>query len=826
MKIAVLPVLSHRFLTRGTVFSLRVFGGLSLEGPDGPVAGRAAQRPQLALLVLLATAPNSGISREKLLAYLWPETDAERGRHLLSNAVYLLRQALGEDAIAGNRETLRLTPEAVRCDVCQFEQALEAGELERAVALYRGPFLDGFFLANTPEFERWMDDQRERHARSYAQAMEALAEAREGAGDWAGAAEWWRRLAGHDPCSSRIALRLMQALVAAGDPGGALRHGLLHQSLLQKELEVDPDAEVLALAERLREERTADPDESADSPAAPVAASGPPEAAAPGPRPSTPKPGDRARWGREAAVALTAATLLVLAVQGYRWYGQWDGGAEASLPVRSLAVLPLENLSGDPEQEFFADGMTDALITELARYGQLRVISRTSVMPYKNARAPLERIARELGVDAVVEGTVLRDGERVRIIAQLIDARSDEHLWANDYQGDLQDILALQREVARAIASAVRVILDPAAESRAARAQPVNRAAYDYYLRGRYYRKQVKAEHAQKAVELLEEAVALQPDFAAAHGELALAYAYIFSIFDPSRTDLLDKGFLAAGRALSLDPDQPDAHLARGRLLWTPASGWALARAAAEFERAIALDPSSYEARFQLGQLYLHMGLLDEALAEVERATAINPVDPRPRATAGQVLLYQMKPREALAALRETPPDLNPSHRAPHLAWALLRLGRHEEAQAVVDDALRRLPEDPNGTIAGIQAVLATAAGDHARAEASIRSAAENQRASIHFHHTEYSIGTAYALMGRADLAVEWLRSAAENGFPCYPLFAHDSALNALRHDPSFDALLAQLEAEYEAYRARFRAGQRESGPTGRASPRTRLPAR
>jgi DNA-binding SARP family transcriptional activator/Tfp pilus assembly protein PilF len=237
------------------MFSLKLFGEVSLEGSDGRLTGRAVQRQRLALLVLLASDRGGGMGREKLAAFLWPESEAERARALLSNSVYVLRQTLGDEAIVGSGDGLRLDPGVVQTDTGEFEEALARGEPERAASLYRGPFLDGFFLPGAGEFERWSESERQRLARLYSRALESLAETSEEAGDLRSAVQWWQQLAAHDPYSSGTALRLMHALAAAGNPAGAIRHARLHETFLRQGLDVGPTAEVLALAERLRSEQ-------------------------------------------------------------------------------------------------------------------------------------------------------------------------------------------------------------------------------------------------------------------------------------------------------------------------------------------------------------------------------------------------------------------------------------------------------------------------------------------------------------------------------------------------------------------------------------------
>ena len=239
------------------MFTLRLLGSASLDGPDGPVAGRAALRQRVALLALLAVEHPRPLSRDKLVAYLWPESGTDDARHLLRESLYILRSALGDDSVLSTGDDLRLNPDRLTCDLWEFEAALAREDPEAAVSVYHGPFLSGFHLSDAEEFEPWAEGERSRLARRYGQALEQLAEREMRGGDRLRAVEWWSRLAGEDPYNSRIALRYMQALEAAGDRAGALRHASAHSELLRTELDAVPEREVVALAERLRLESRA-----------------------------------------------------------------------------------------------------------------------------------------------------------------------------------------------------------------------------------------------------------------------------------------------------------------------------------------------------------------------------------------------------------------------------------------------------------------------------------------------------------------------------------------------------------------------------------------
>ncbi len=235
-------------------FFLKLLGGASLEGEEGPLRGRAAHRRRLALLALLAGTPGGAFGREKLIGYLWPDRPEDSARHLLSESLSVLRRELDENVILTAGDEVRLNPEIVECDLVQFREAISSGDWERAVERYTGPFLDGFYVEEALEFERWAESEREVIGREYARALEALALASEEAGDWVGAVEWWSRLAVHDPYDSRIALRLMEALAGAGQRARAVRFAASYNTRLREDLGMEPDPNIMSLADRLRTE--------------------------------------------------------------------------------------------------------------------------------------------------------------------------------------------------------------------------------------------------------------------------------------------------------------------------------------------------------------------------------------------------------------------------------------------------------------------------------------------------------------------------------------------------------------------------------------------
>jgi TolB-like protein/Tfp pilus assembly protein PilF len=461
----------------------------------------------------------------------------------------------------------------------------------------------------------------------------------------------------------------------------------------------------------------------------------------------------------------------------------------------------MDNLSNDPSQDYFADGMTETVIAGLAKIGALRVISRTSVMPYKGGTKPLPEIARELNVEAIVEGSVQRFGDQVQIRVNLINGPTEVRLWSNTYNRDLSEILTLQNEVVRDLTQQIQIKLTPQEQTNLSRARPIVPKAYDYFLRGRYYASRQSKEDNETGIGMFDQAVATDPEFAAAWAELAQACIWRLFLFTPNEKKWEEKAYVAIEKALVIDPELPEAHLARGRLLWTPANHFPHDRAIQEYRRALAGNPNVDEAQNYLALVYIHIGAFDEALNELHKAMAINPSNGLTQFRISEALLFEGKYEPALVGLRSTPRDVNPALVDHETAWALLNLGRKAEASEVIEKYLKEHPEDYGGLFAGLQAVVAASEGQEGRAEEKIKLAIERGKGFGHFHHTAYYIACAYARMNKTEEAVKWLQNTADDGFPCYPMFASDSNLDNLRHDPRFISFLEKQKQQWESYK-------------------------
>jgi serine/threonine-protein kinase len=362
----------------------------------------------------------------------------------------------------------------------------------------------------------------------------------------------------------------------------------------------------------------------------------------------------RLRTWKRVVFGLTGALGLTAILIGFnvnRWRERLFG-MEAERRIHSLAVLPLVNLSHDPEQEYFADGMTEELITDLSKIGSLKVISRTSVMQYKNAKRPLPQIGRELGVEGVIEGSVQRVGDRVRISAQLIYAPRDTHLWAESYDRDLHDVLELQGEVAQVIANEVNAKVTPKEQARLAEKRPIDPEAYQAYLQGRYYWNKRTKEDITKAIGYFQQAINKEPDYALAYSGLADSYLILSIYSNAPWQETYGQAKAAATKALEIDDSLAEAH---ATLAATRAGDhWDLAGALTEGARAIQLNPNYATAHQWYAEYLICLGDADKAIAEMRRAEELDPLSLVINSTYGRILLQARRYDDALAQGQKT----------------------------------------------------------------------------------------------------------------------------------------------------------------------------
>jgi serine/threonine-protein kinase len=458
--------------------------------------------------------------------------------------------------------------------------------------------------------------------------------------------------------------------------------------------------------------------------------------------------------------------------------------------IQSVAVLPLENRSGDPEQEFFADGMTDTLITDLAQIGALRVISRTSSMRFKGTRKTMPEIARELNVDAVVEGSVLRSGARVRITAQLVDAVNDASLWARSYEGDISDILSLQREVARAIADGVRVQVTPEEETRLASRRRVNPAAHVAYLRGRFMWNRWDAKSLRESIVCYEEALTADPDYALAWAGLADSYSILGNTNAMPPAEAYPKARTAAERGLSIDDTVAELHasLAYVRRFYD----WDWRGAEREFLRALALNPGYATARRWYAQFLSGLGRHDEALIEARRALELDPLSLIIHSAVGDVFFYARRYEESAAYCRrslEMDPTFEPGH--TDLARALEHMGRCDDALREFRSTVPVIDGRPKPS-PGL-AIFLLRAGHR---DAAAKMIAELLDVVGRQFVSPWGIASYFAVAGESDSALEWLdRAHGQRDGALVWLKVHPR-LDGLREEPKFRDLLRRMNLE------------------------------
>lgn len=494
-----------------------------------------------------------------------------------------------------------------------------------------------------------------------------------------------------------------------------------------------------------------------------------------------------ARWSARALAVLGTVGLLFLVSE----IGQWRG----RLPDRkgpgridSLAVLPLENLSGDPAQEYLADGMTEALITNLAKISALRVISCTSSMQYKGTRKSLKQIARELNVDGVVEGSVLRSGSHVRIAAQLIDARTDRHLLAENYEWDLQDIAALQGEVAKAITNTIRMELTSQEQTWLAGARPVNPEAHEAYLRGRYCWNKFTDEGLRKGIEYFHQAIRRQPDFAPAYSGLADSYFRLtYSVNRLSPTEAFPKAKAAAEKALRVDDALAEAHnsLANVRLFYD----WDLAGAELEYKRAIELNPGYAEAHYEYSHCLVAEGRIQAAFAEARRALELDPIDLAINNNLAWNYLFARQYEQSAQASRKSL-EMDPNFSLGH--WFL---GLAEELEGDLAGAFAEyqkaasLSQNRPAHFAGLAHLYAV---EGKRSEA-FKIISDLKEQAKQRYVPALDIAFIYVALGDKDEAFHWLQKAIEERSSNLIYAKVEPRLDDLRFDLRFEGLLRQI---------------------------------
>jgi TolB-like protein/Flp pilus assembly protein TadD len=698
---------------------LRTLGGIALEGAGEPLGGAGTQRKGLALLAFLACAGTRSVSRDKLLALLWPEAAAERARHRLTQLLYSLRHDLGTPDLFLGAAELRLNRAVLACDLDVFGAALVAGDLEHAVAAYTGPFLDGFFLSGAPEFERWVELERSQLARQYATALEKLAHAAARSGDHQVATRCWQELAEADPLNSRVTAAYVESVAAAGDRAGALRAAQSHQALLRQELDTGPTTLFQEAVERVR---------------AGV----------------TPHPTSRA--------------------------------------TASIAVLPFLNLTPERENEYFSDGITEELTNALARLPGLRVVSRTSAFTFKGRVVDAREIGEQLGVKVLVEGSVRKVGDRIRLTAQLVNAADGYHLWSDTYERTLTDVFQLQEQLATTIARELPL-------GRSANLPAMTRSgthvveAYTLYLRGRYFAQRRTVDGLRVALEYFEQATERDPSYALAYAGIAECWCLLgFEEFgDVPPHEAMPRAKAAADRALAIDPLTTEGHHWSGVVAFLYEYDWP--RAEAGFQRALKLSPHYSLAHTWYALLLSAVGRHEEAVARIGEAEALDPLSFSIQTVLGHVLYFAGRYDEAVRRLRALL-DIEPNNPRA-LAWlagTYMAMGRPQDALAVAERAIASSGRRPSFLMSA--GVALAKLGRESEAQAILAELSAN--ANSQYVSPSFSTPILLAL-GLKDETMLSLRRLLEERSGHLAFLRSEPRWSALHSDPVFQAFLAEI---------------------------------
>ena len=487
---------------------------------------------------------------------------------------------------------------------------------------------------------------------------------------------------------------------------------------------------------------------------------------------------------------LLAIAVFALAVGGWGW-GQWRHrlSAPAVSVIRSLAVLPLANLSADPSQEYIADGMTEELIGRLSHIHSLRVISRTSAMHFKNTQLSVPEISKTLGVDAIVEGSVTREGSHIRVHAQLIRGATDEHIWAEEYQREYRSILGLQDEVARSIAAQIERSLTPQGRASLAPPSAVGPEAYEDYLKGRYYFNQRTEDALNKSITNFRQAITREPNYALAYCGLADSYALLgFRGSVPSK-EALSQAKAAAVKAIALDDTLAEPHASLAFIAETHEWDWATAER--EYKRALELNPGDARTHHWYAGYLMYVGRFDEGIAEAERARDLDPLSlPVNNALAGR-LLVAGRVDEALDQVRKTlemDPHFAPAHQT--LGWGYLNQGKQKEAIREFQQALQL----SNNAGADFTLDLAFAYAVGGKREEAQRILTKLKQQHERGLVPAGSVAILYGALGDLNQAFAWLEKAYEERDPELTYInVPGRRFEPLRRDPRFKKLLVRM---------------------------------
>jgi TolB-like protein len=706
------------------MIELRTLGGTQILQRGSPARTFRLQPKRLAVLAYLAAARPRGMHRrDSLLVMFWPDDDEQRARNALSQTVHAIRRDVGPQVLSTQgHELIGIDPDALSCDAVQFEELLDRADLEDGLRLYHGEFLRGLAIGDATGFDRWQEGEAWRLQRRAWKAAEALADAAESGGNMIAALRWLEQAVELLPTDEVLLRRLLTLTDSLGDRAGALRAHERFSALLREEYGVDPSPETDALVKEIRGRRT------------------------PLPKP-TPV-------------------------------------SQARSEIRSIAVLPLQNLTGRAEDEYFADGMTEMLTTELSGIGAIRVVSRQSVRAFKGSDRPLRDVTELLGVDAVLEGSVLRAGDRIRVVVQLVRVEPEEHLWADAYDRDMRDVFAMYSEISQAVSMEVAAKLTGAEQRRLIERgrRAVDPVAYDRFLRGVALFEQSQFP---EALEQFHAAVNLEPDFAEAHACTAAALGRVAMIAGPQLADPM-RGEVEL--ALEQGPDLEWAHAVLGSWHMLFTYDWQAAETA--FQRAMQAKRRDPRAHPEYGLFLVGQCRFGEASALAAEWLDLDP------GVGAQFAIgwiqHKRRQFEASTEQLEFVIDHWPGFAfAPFwLAADYALLGRSTEA---IDIARRALDAAPWHSIGrGYAGAVFGAAGAHDEAREILHSFEAIGREGGHVD--PFNLALVHAGLGDNGDALTYLEQCAAAGSVQNWIMAPEPFFDGLRQEPRFREVLRRLD--------------------------------
>ncbi|MDX1673357.1 MAG: BTAD domain-containing putative transcriptional regulator [Longimicrobiales bacterium] len=811
-----------------TVPFLRLLGGAYLEEAGEVLSGKAAQKRRLVLLALLATATGRSMSRERLIALVWPRKRESQGRRLLSVAVYDIRKELGDEVLVSRGDDLVLNAEALPSDVAELEAAIAAGDMEQAVRLYGGRFLDDFVVRGSAELEQRIDAIREHYASLYRKALEQVARQRDAAGDSMGAVELWKKLAAADPYNSRVAMGLVRALNAAGNRAGALKAARVHELLLREEFDVEPDPELTALVEDLREGRTIEEDSQPsplDPSPIPTAEAGPiepeeqvdesrPSSFAPATAASATKPAPRRTGGSWAqtwlrrvlrsrrwrhALLIAAAVGLLAGMVGRDLWGWLETAAVDGDGYLAVAVLPLHPV--DTADAAWADGITDQLIETLANTAGIQVSTRSAAFAMRGV--PPAEALRRLDVDFVLTGVARRGPERASVVLEL--SGPEGHVeWADSYARPTDQVIRI--DTWEAIASEVRAQL--AAQlaapgqlpegSRTGDAVPPELGgwtddplAHERYLKGRREWFSRAPDGFVRAQRYFASALQRDPEFARALIGIADVYnlmgSYDYGLMHPDSA--YPRARRAVERALGIAPRLHEGWAALAQVLYVYDRDWEAADSA--YREAIRLYPRNAQTHHRYSLYLVAMGRRSEAMAEAQRALELDSLSAVMNAAVARHHYFQRKYDRALEAWTKAH-DLDPGYFHAYLGRGLsfMALERPQEAAAAFRQGLELAGGAHPLSMALLHCALAETGDAMAPARALETLAGLRNQGRYVPHEYDAILHIAHGAMNEAMDALE--AAFEDNSSGAVFLNVHP-LVDPLRGNPRFQALVERV---------------------------------